>query len=408
MKTHYLILKKPVSTEGSPYELAGPDGSDSAGLLGVAEFAVHDSNGPENSPADSETQYAIPRMPYELIEPVSMSESVSGSENSEWIFGAIGATGATGGEGITVAVIDTGIDATHEAFHGVTLQLCDFTHDRNGVEGKAPDQHGHGTHCAGTLFGRDVQGVRIGVARGIKKALIGKVLNGGPYSGTTEAIYSAIEWALKEGADIISMSLAIEYPKMVARLQSVEHLPEAAAVSTALDGYRRNLRLFDALARLLEARDADGKGVVVIAAAGNHSRRERTVEIPIPYTVIAAPPATADGFLSIAAIQRIEVETDKYEYGVPYFSNTGARLAAPGWDVWSAQRGVGLASMSGTSMATPIVAGVAALWGQSLLNQNGGKPRNWARSVVSKLEGHAKVLPGLSRDDVGEGLVQAP
>ena len=74
------------------------------------------------------------------------------------------------GEGVTVAVLDTGIDSKHPAFAGVDIVEKDFTGTGNG------DRQGHGTHCAGTIFGRDVDGKRIGVARGVKRALIGKVL----------------------------------------------------------------------------------------------------------------------------------------------------------------------------------------------------------------------------------------
>ena len=79
------------------------------------------------------------------------------------------------GRGVTVAVLDTGIDTSHPAFAGVDILEQDFTGEGNG------DVDGHGTHCAGTIFGRDVSGQRIGVARGISRALIGKVLgqNGG-------------------------------------------------------------------------------------------------------------------------------------------------------------------------------------------------------------------------------------
>src|SRR4029079_1285646 len=77
------------------------------------------------------------------------------------------------GAGVTVAVLDTGIDAMHPAFTDATLQVIqkDFSGAGDG------DVVGHGTHCAGTIFGRDVAGTRIGIARGVTKALIGKVLD---------------------------------------------------------------------------------------------------------------------------------------------------------------------------------------------------------------------------------------
>ena len=106
------------------------------------------------------------------------------------------------GHGVTVAVLDTGIDATHEAFKGIKLVQKDFTREEKG------DQHGHGTHVAGTIFGQTSQGLRFGVAPGVRRALIGKVL-GAKGGGTTEGIIAAIQWAVKEKAHVINMSLGL-------------------------------------------------------------------------------------------------------------------------------------------------------------------------------------------------------
>jgi subtilisin family serine protease len=83
------------------------------------------------------------------------------------------------GHGVTVAVLDTGIDAEHEAFQGVELIQQDFTGEGNG------DGHGHGTHCGGIIFGQKVNGFRFSVAPGVRRALIGKVL-ASDGSGSTE------------------------------------------------------------------------------------------------------------------------------------------------------------------------------------------------------------------------------
>ena len=61
------------------------------------------------------------------------------------------------------------------------------------------DTHGHGTHCAGTIFGGTVGGVRIGIAPGIDRAFIGKVLDGGG-GGSTDQILDGIMWAARSGA----------------------------------------------------------------------------------------------------------------------------------------------------------------------------------------------------------------
>ena len=143
---------------------------------------------------DPRVRAIAPPMPMALIEPVEF-ESVIALEEAEatWGVEAVGATASPfDGSGITVAVLDTGIDPNHPAFAGAELLRRNFT-----TEGE-DDLNGHGTHCAGTIFGKDVQGRRIGVARNIKRALIGKVLGEG--GGSSATIAKAIQWAVEEGA----------------------------------------------------------------------------------------------------------------------------------------------------------------------------------------------------------------
>ena len=107
-----------------------------------------------------------------------------------WGVQAVGASrSAYTGDGITVAVLDTGIEKDHPAFkdRGVEILTKNFTDEPDA------DLDGHGTHCAGTIFGRPTEGCRIGVAPGVSRALIGKVL--GQEGGSTDAIFKAILWA---------------------------------------------------------------------------------------------------------------------------------------------------------------------------------------------------------------------
>ena len=107
------------------------------------------------------------------------------------------------------------------------------------------DFDGHGTHCAGVIFGRDVDGMRIGVARGITDVLIGKVVGGeGP---TLDGLADAINWAHLEGAHVLSMSLGIDFE---AHRQAFidQGMPGPQATSMALVDYAACIRLFDRLA----------------------------------------------------------------------------------------------------------------------------------------------------------------
>ena len=160
---------------------------------------------------DPRTRAIAPAIPLKLIEPVASSPVANPTADSVWGIKAVGAdTSPFDGSGITVAVLDTGIDPTHAAFSGVDLVQKNFTIESDN------DLHGHGTHCAGTIFGQDVSGTRIGVARNIKRALIGKVLGDG--GGSSVTIAQAIQWAVNEGANIISMSLGIDFPRFVKEL----------------------------------------------------------------------------------------------------------------------------------------------------------------------------------------------
>ncbi len=342
--------------------------------------------------------YARP-MPVQLFEPERDTVGVSPSSEPEntWGVEAVEAhTSPFDGSGVTVAVLDTGIDTGHVAFQNMTnIVQRDFTSEGDG------DTNGHGTHVAGTVFGQDVAGTRIGVARGVERALIGKVLgaNGG---GSTEQIYEAMLWADREGADIISMSLGISYPQYAAYLIERQGFPKDLAASYALEAYRDTVRLFDAIAESLEARALfDNSSSAIVAAAGNESRRNDHPE----WVLGTAPPAASDGCISVGALGRTSSRTAPYS--IASFSNTGVSVTAPGVGVLSARAGsdLDLIEFSGTSMATPHVAGIAALWAQKIKMQTGSVEH---RRVKGRLLGSARPLTYLNASDVGLGIVRAP
>ena len=161
--------------------------------------------------ADDTTQATAPIMPLRLVEPEESSAAPS-HEGSTWGIRAVGAdTSPFDGSGVTVAVLDTGIEVSHPAFAEVDVTEKDFTGEGDG------DAHGHGTLTAGTIFGANVDGLRIGVAPNVERVLIGKVL--GRRGGNTQSILDAITWAVAEGAKVISMSLGIDFPGMVEHLR---------------------------------------------------------------------------------------------------------------------------------------------------------------------------------------------
>ena len=337
---------------------------------------------------DPQVQVIATPMPLKLIEPAGAPEATPAVTGNTWGIEAVRAhTSPFSGVGVVVAVLDTGINPNHIAFQDVQLVRRNFT------QGPDDDQNGHGTHCAGTIFGRDVNGLRIGVARGITKALIGKVL--GPGGGSSATLANAINWAYENGANVISMSLGIDFPGFVAELIS-QGLPPEAATSIALEQYRANVNLFSSLTLLLAQSNAFSQAAVIVAASGNESDRPR-------YEIAVAPPAAGDGMISVGALQRSATGS----LSVASFSNTQCNLCGPGVSVTSAWIGnnSALNTISGTSMATPHVAGCAALWAQQQKQLTGVLTNE---NLAAKTLASAIFIPGASFEDIGNGMVQTP
>jgi subtilisin family serine protease len=348
---------------------------------------------------DPQVRALAPVMPTTLIEPVEEADGgqsgVAGSgtsTTSTWGVTAVGAdVSQRTGANVVVAVLDTGIDSTHPAFQGVQIAEEDFTGVGNG------DRQGHGTHCAGTVFGRAVDGTRIGVAPGVTTALIGKVL-GDDGRGDSDMMFRGIQWAVNEGAQVISMSVGFDFPGLVKRLTD-QGWPVELATSAALEGYRANLRMFDALMQLIRDRAAFAAGTVVVAAAGNESQRNVDPDFEI---AVSLPPA-AEGVISVGALAQ-----SGDGLTIAPFSNTFPQVAAPGVAVVSAKAGGGLRSLSGTSMATPHVAGVTALWWEDV---SVSPLPTAATTVTVRMLANADTA-GLAESvdiaDRGVGLVKAP
>ncbi len=390
----YIILKREPAQKSNVRGWS--HGNEAFGArAGSPTFSVESlsDNAASELAVDPEVHVIAQAMPTRLIRPFAASAaSAEMAGQSNWGVEAVLADKSPcTGAGVTVAVLDTGIDNTHPAFSGVELVEKDFSGHGNG------DRQGHGTHCAGTIFGRDIGVQRIGIARGVERALIGKVL-GDDGSGGSEMVFNALTWAMQERADIISMSLGFDFPGMVDGLTK-DGWPADLATSSALEAYRGNLRMFDAIMGMLKAQAAFGVSPLVVAAAGNESRREVNQE----YRIAASLPAAADGVVSVAAVGR-----GKTKYAVAEFSNSFALISGPGVDIPSAWPGGKLNTISGTSMACPHVAGVAALWWESI-RRAGGRPN--AKNVAAKLLATARrdvFELGMDEADIGQGFVTAP
>src|SRR5690606_19257439 len=204
------------------------------------------------------------------------------------------------GSGVTAYILDTGIDASHPEFEG----RASVGYDATGGDGS--DGHGHGTHVAGTIGSKTY-----GVAKQVE--LVGvKVLND-QGSGTTEQIIDGIDWVAENasGPSVANMSL----------------------------GGSKDPALDEAATSLVES------GVFLAVAAGNEAQDAANVS-----------PASAEGVFTTAASDSDDSSAS--------FTNYGSVVEgyAPGVDIVSTVPGGGTETMSGTSMASPHVAGVGALY----------------------------------------------
>lgn len=307
----------------------------------------------------------------------SKAEGIAGRRDSEIATWGLQATGVIdsrySGRRVRVAVLDTGFDLAHLDFRGRAVVSQSFV-----ARQQVQDENGHGTHCIGTACGprQPAGGRRYGIAYDAE-IYVGKVLSN-QGSSLGRSTLAGIEWALSNGCHIISMSLG----GPVSRGQAYSEAFERAG------------------------RVALERGALIIAAAGNESRRSRGETAPV------ASPANCPSIMAVAAVD--------WHFGVADFSNDAINedgrvdVAGPGVDIyssapdpaappqpptfrhWAARHDV----LSGTSMATPHVSGIAALWREAYpdLSAEG----LWRRLIASARPLKAPVV------SVGAGLVKSP
>ncbi|MFI8831392.1 S8 family peptidase [Streptomyces afghaniensis] len=233
------------------------------------------------------------------------------------------------GKGVKIAVLDTGVDATHPDLKGQVIGAKNFT-----TSPDTTDKVGHGTHVASIAAGTGAKsgGKYKGVAPGAK-IINGKVLDDGGFGSDSEVL-AGIEWAAAEGADVVNMSLG-------------------GGDTPAIDP------LEAAVNKLSEE-----KGILFAIAAGNEGDfGEQTI----------GSPGSAEAALTVGAVDEKDVLADFSSRGPGMDGALKPDVTAPGVDITAAsapgnqiaaevgEKPAGYMTISGTSMATPHVAGAAAL-----------------------------------------------
>ena len=295
--------------------------------------------------------FALPSV-RELLAPLSALKKApqspatkSGSQEIQWGVKRVEAPAAwatTRGAGVKVVVIDTGLDMKHPDLAANIKGGWNAITKTNDFT----DDHGHGTHCGGNIAALDNDIGIVGVAP--KADLYGVKVLDAQGSGTFDDVIAGMQWAVDNHMEVASMSLGAD---------------------------QGNQALADMVAAMAKA------GVTLIAAAGNSSG-------PVGF------PGAYPGAIAVAAGDANDMLAD--------FSSRGPEVAviAPGVGIKSLSKNGGYDTMSGTSMATPHVAGLAVLY---LSTHKGATPAQ----VRDALSAASTKLAGVPAEGQGAGLPSA-
>lgn len=235
------------------------------------------------------------------------------------------------GKGVVVGVMDSGIQATHTEFEGKEIHFAHFDEDGNQTDTPPRDFGNHGTHVSGLIAGRNA-----GVAPDATLAVAAVLTEKRGRACHHAAILAGLDWLLKTD------------------FSGNEDEPGCAVVNTSLQIKRFNDFLYGALRLALKA-----PGTLMIAASGNHfTANPQKPTTPGNYDIVLGVGAT-DRDDRIALFSQWGVVKEQGGINKP-------DICAPGVDIWSSIPNNSYQKMSGTSMASPLACGVAAL----LLQQN--------------------------------------
>jgi len=259
------------------------------------------------------------------------------------------------GRGIRIGHLDTGVDGAHPAFRGAIDEFAEFDQCGREVSPAPPahDSDGHGTHTAGTIAGRAVRGVRIGVAPGAR-LVSGIVIEGGDL---VARVLAGINWAIGHGIRILNLSLGL------------------AGLSED----------FVPLTRILRSRN-----ILPVFAVGDHGANTSIAPGNNPKALSVGSYDQSGAVWLYSSSQRFRRKQDRV---VP-------NLVGPGVGVLSARPGGGFRFMSGTSMATPHIAGLAAL----LMEAKPGKTVDQVEAAIFR---SCQLKPGTTADRAGLGVPNA-